>query len=95
MDPVAILNAAGALPVTILLCVVLAGLIYAGVTVVKWATQVTTLLGNHLRHDLSEQTEVIKRIERSTEEQTQVLKAMGVQLLTLVRILERNPNESR
>ncbi len=87
MNPQGILDAANLLSLPALGLVVMGALLFAGVKIVDWGKEVTTLLGNHLRHDLASQTEALSRIEAnlntlariesSLNEQTLVLRALG------------------
>lgn len=71
--------------------VVMAVLGFAGYKVVEWGGSVTKLLGNHLRHDLADQTEVLKRIEAALVDNTRVTRAMGREILELRKELSRVP----
>jgi len=91
MDPQAILSAAGVIGMPTLVLVIMGGLIFGGIKIMDWGKEVTTLLGNHLRHDLAAQTETLARIESnlntlgriesSLNEQTLVLRALGRMLM--------------
>lgn len=70
----------------------------AGFKVVEWGMTVTKLLGNHLRHDLADQTEAIKDlkfaivgVQHAVEENTMVSRAMGRELVELRKDVNREP----